>query len=145
MNPTLYAYTAYVLISLGLTIWVGRTLHRNGRPFLIDVFTKREDLADAVNHLLLVGFYLVNLGYIAFALKLAEHVTDTTAAVEALSTKIGLVILVLGAMHFLNLYVFSRIRRNAALQHAPRPVAPDEILPPDERLRPPLPTDPGQP
>lgn len=130
MTPTLYTYAAYLLISIGLTVWVGRTLHRNGRPFLLDVFRDRDDLADSVNHLLLVGFYLVNLGYITFALKVAEKVADATAAVEVLSQKVGLVLVVLGAMHFLNLYVFSRIRRQATLRHAARPVPPDGHLTP---------------
>jgi len=117
-------------ISIGLTIWVGRTLHKNGRPFLTDVFTDRADLADSVNHLLLVGFYLVNFGYVSLALKLSTHVNTPTAAVEVLSYKIGLVLVVLGGMHFLNLYVFSRIRRHAAIRRAPRPVAPDQRMPP---------------
>ena len=130
MEPTLLAYLLYVLISVALTVWVGRTLHRNGRAFLVDVFSKREDLADSVNHLLVVGFYLVNFGYMSLALKLAERVTTPTSAVEALSYKVGLVLVVLGGMHFFNLYVFSRIRRHKIVLEAPRPVPPDMMLPP---------------
>lgn len=128
MDTTLFAYAAYVAISVALTVWVGRTLHKNGRPFLIDVFD-RDDLADSVNHLLVVGFYLVNFGYISLALQLARHVGTATEAVEALSYKVGLVLVVLGAMHFFNLFVFSRIRAHKRLGTAPRPVAPDELLP----------------
>lgn len=127
MDTTLFAYSAYLLISVALTVWVGRTLHRNGRAFLIDVFADRADLADSVNHLLVVGFYLVNFGYTSLALKLAKHVTTPTEAVEALSHKVGLVLVVLGGMHFFNLFVFSRIRASKALLQAPRPVPPDAI------------------
>jgi len=77
-----------------------------------------------------VGFYLINLGYVSLALKLAEKVTDAVAATEALSHKVGLVLVVLGGMHFFNLFVFSRIRRAHALRNAPRPVDPDALLPP---------------
>jgi len=136
MDITLIAYILYLLVSTGLTVWVGRTLHRNGRPFLIDVFADRQDLADSVNRLLVVGFYLVNFGYVTLALKLAEHVGTPTAAMEALSYKVGLVLVVLGGMHFLNLYVFSRIRLQHRLRFAPRPVPPDDRLP---RNPPPLP------
>lgn len=129
MDTTLITYLAYVLISVALTVWVGRTLHRNGRAFLIDVFANREDLADSVNHLLVVGFYLVNFGYMSLALKLAERVTTATTAVEALSYKVGLVLVVLGGMHFFNLFVFSRIRRHKMVLEAPRPVPPDMTLP----------------
>lgn len=128
MDVTLYAYLAYVLISVALTVWVGRTLHKNGRAFLVDVFTERVDLADSVNHLLVVGFYLINFGYMSLALKLTEHVTTPTSAVEALSNKVGLVLVVLGTMHFFNLYVFSRIRRQRRIARAPRPVEPDGVL-----------------
>jgi len=130
MEPTLIAYLLYVLISVALTVWVGRTLHKNGRAFLIDVFADRADLADSVNHLLVVGFYLVNFGYMSLALKLATVVTTATTAVEALSYKVGLVLVVLGGMHFFNLFVFSRIRRHKVVYDAPRPVAPDMMLPP---------------
>ena len=130
MDTTLVTYLVYLAVSIALTVWVARTLHRNCRVFLVDVFDNRTDLADSVNHLLVVGFYLVNLGYVSLALKLAEKVTDAVAATEALSHKVGLVLVVLGGMHFFNLFVFSRIRRAHALRHAPRPVDPDALLPP---------------
>ena len=130
MNTTLVTYLVYLAVSIALTVWVARTLHRNGRVFLVDVFDNRSDLADSVNHLLVVGFYLVNFGYVSLALKLAEQVGDAVAATEALSHKVGLVLVVLGGMHFFNLYVFSRIRRAHTLRHAARPVRPDAALPP---------------
>jgi hypothetical protein len=121
-------YGLYLAISIALTIWVARTLFRNGRVFLVDVFHGNAALADSVNHLLVVGFYLVNLGYVAMALKLGYDVTSTRGSIEALSAKVGWVLLVLGAMHFLNLYVFSAIRRRAVLDVAPPPVEPDACV-----------------
>jgi hypothetical protein len=127
MTATLYTYVAYIILSVGLTIWVGRTLHQNGRAFLVDVFAGREDLADSVNHLLVVGFYLINFGYVSLALRLREPVLTATTGVEALSYKVGLVLVVLGGMHFFNLYLFSRIRRSKKIERAPRPVPPDAM------------------
>ena len=129
MNAIIITYLAYLLISIGLTVWVARTLHKNGRFFLVDVFRGNQDLANSTNHLLVVGFYLINLGYISLALKLGYTVTDACGSIEALSTKIGLVLVVLGGMHFFNLYVFSRIRQRANLQRTPPPLAPDRVLP----------------
>ena len=108
-----FTYLAYLSISVALTVWVAHTLHKNGRIFLVDVFSGNEELADSVNHLLVVGFYLINFGYVSLALKLGYQVESAQASIEALSWKIGLVLLVLGGMHFFNLYVFSRIRRRA--------------------------------
>ena len=128
-QPIVWTYLSYIVISIGLTIWVAHTLHKNGRLFLVDVFHGNSELADSVNHMLVVGFYLVNLGYVSLALKLGYEVLDARQAIEALSWKVGLVLVVLGGMHFFNLYVFSRIRTRAKLASAPPPVAPDLRLP----------------
>ena len=62
------AYLAYLTISISLTVWVARTLMKNGRVFLLDTFLENQPLADSVNHLLVVGFYLINAGYVTLAL-----------------------------------------------------------------------------
>lgn len=129
MSLVISTYLAYLIISILLTVWVARTLHRNGRVFLVDVF-QREDLADSVNHLLVVGFYLVNLGYVSLALKLRGEIPALRHGIEALSGKVGGVLLVLGLMHFFNLFVFSRLRKRARLRHEPPPVDPDGSLAP---------------
>lgn len=117
-------YLVYLAISIALTIWVAHTLHKNGRIFLVDVFHGNEALADSVNHLLVVGFYLINLGYVSLALKLGYLINNTQEGIEALSVKIGMVLIVLGGMHFFNLFVFSRLRRRSSAHHQP-PVGPD--------------------
>jgi hypothetical protein len=110
-NIVITTYAAYVVISVVLTVWVARTLHKNGRVFLVEVFSGDEALADSVNHLLVVGFYLINFGYVTLALKIMGNLETYRAGVEALSYKIGLVLLVLGGMHFFNLLIFQRIHR----------------------------------
>jgi len=128
MTIGLSTYLIYLALSIALTIWVGRTLHKNGRVFLVDVFHGNEALADSVNHLLVVGFYLINFGYVSLALKLGYAIETAEQSVEALSVKIGMVLLVLGGMHLFNLFVFSRMRRRATAHHQP-PVGPDAFTP----------------
>lgn len=111
MDEKVITYGAYIVISVLLTVWVARTLHKNGRVFLIEVFGGDESLADSVNHLLVVGFYLINFGYVTLALRIVEKIEDAQQGIEALSYKIGLVLLVLGGMHFFNLLIFQRIHR----------------------------------
>ena len=125
---TVWSYLAYLMASVGLTIWVAQTLHKNGRIFLVDTFGGNEKLADSVNHLLVVGFYLINVGYVSLALKYGKKPADTVGAIEFFSTKIGIVLLVLGAMHFFNMYVFTRMRRRALLRHEPPPVEPQGFV-----------------
>ena len=137
MEYILWTYAVYLIISIALTIWVARTLHKNGRVFLVESFAGNDALADSVNHLLVVGFYLINIGYVTLALKEANKPTNASASLEMLSSKVGLVLLVLGAMHFFNLYVFSRMRKRALLRHLPPPVRPQGSVPPPVPPRPP--------
>jgi hypothetical protein len=119
MNWIIVTYIMYLLISIGLTIWVARTLHKNGRIFLVDSFLGNEQLADSVNHLLVVGFYLINIGYVTLALKYGAAAGNAQEALERLSTKIGWVLLVLGAMHFFNLSLFTQMRRRGVQGQTP--------------------------
>src|SRR3954466_5904383 len=123
------SYVFYILISVALTVWVARTLSKNGILFLIDAFLGNERLATSVNHLLVVGFYLINIGYVTLALKYGDKPNSLQQAIEFLSTKVGLVLLVLGAMHFLNLRVFSNMRKRALLRNEKPPVPPNDFLP----------------
>jgi hypothetical protein len=129
MTIGITTYLIYLAVSVALTIWVARTLHKNGRVFLVDVFHGNDALADSVNHLLVVGFYLINFGYVSLALKLGYTIQTAEQSVEALSVKIGMVLLVLGGMHLFNLFVFSRMRRRATAHHQPPPVGPDTFTP----------------
>ena len=107
-------YFSYLAISVALTIWVARTLHRNGRIFLVDAFHGNTELADAVNHLLVVGFYLINVGYITLALKTTDPLSTLRQVIELESSKIGFVLLLLGVMHVFNILVFAKMRKRGA-------------------------------
>src|SRR5215467_14807830 len=128
-NIIVATYLAYIFISVNLTIWVARTLHKRGAIFLVEAFHGNRELADSVNHLLVVGFYLINIGFVSLALKTADVIATSRAAI--LSDKVGMVLLILGGMHFFNLYVFSRIRRSARVNRPPMmptpPVAPNAM------------------
>ena len=78
-------------------------------------------MADSVNHLLVVGFYLINIGYVSMALRSDATLSSLRQAIELVSGKIGIVLLVLGAMHFFDLYVFSRLRKRAREVERPAP------------------------
>lgn len=123
MNYTVLTYCIYLPVSIVLTIWVARTLFTHGRVFLIDIFHHDTTLADSVNKLLLVGFYLVNIGYAVYTLKVYETLASAQEVMEMLSIKVGWIILVLGAMHFFNLFVLFNLRRRAqrVLHAAPIP------------------------
>ncbi|MFT3988737.1 hypothetical protein [Aestuariivirga sp.] len=122
-------YLIYVALSLGITYWVGRTLHTNGRIFLIENFAGREDVADAINNLLLVGFYLVNVGFISLALRFGEKPVDATGALEFLSMKIGAAVVVLGLLHFFNMIMLVKFRNSRVFGAAAKAAVPKHDMP----------------
>jgi len=122
------SYLVYLAVSLGVTVWVARTLYKNGRVFLVDAFSGNVELAGSVNHLLVVGFYLINVGYVAQAMRTSQNVETLRAAIEIVSDKLGTILLVLGVMHFFNLYVLNRLRRRGQQGANVPPVAPNHHI-----------------
>ena len=113
MNYTVLAYLIYLPVSILLTVWVARTLFSHGKIFLLDIFQQNESISESVNKLLLVGFYLVNVGYAVYTLTIVEAIGNPQIVIEILSVKIGWIILVLGAMHFMNLFILFSLRKKA--------------------------------
>ncbi|OXM62461.1 hypothetical protein [Amycolatopsis vastitatis] len=118
MDPVVVAYALYLLISVPLTVLVARTLSKHGRPFLTEVFADSPGLANAVNQLLVVGFYLISLGFVTLFLTSSAQVPTAREVFELLSVKVGTVALILGGMHLTNVLVFNGIRRRHL---APKP------------------------
>lgn len=102
-------YLVYLAICIPITIWVAQRLRTNGNIFLIRGCKGNQELADSISHLLSVGFYLLHVGLILLALKLGGHALNTVGAMELLSTKVGLVLLVLAISNFAHLMLFARI------------------------------------
>ena len=120
MNTTaIITYILYILISVGLTYWVGKTLHTNGRVFIVESFKGNEEMADSVNHLLLVGFYLINFGFVSLFLRFGAQPTGAVDGIEYVATKVGVVLLVLGAMHFFNTFNIAKMRKKAINKISP--------------------------
>jgi hypothetical protein len=117
-------YCVYATASVGLTIWLARTLSKSGEVFLDDVFVDNPRMAPAVNRLLVVGFYLLNLGYALVTLKAGVDSLTPVQAMETLAAKLGALLISLGVIHFGNMYLFHRIRRRSQIRLAPPPVKP---------------------
>ena len=121
MTYAITSYVLYLVLTIGLTIWVASTLFKNGRVFLVDIFSGNQEFANSVNKLLVVGFYLINLGYAVSSLDEIGAVNDLADLFIRVSKRVGIITLILGGMHFLNMYVFFQIRKNASddrLNHA---------------------------
>ena len=113
MDYTILAYSLYLLLTISLTVWVARTLFNNGKVFLLEIFQGENELAVSVNKLLVVGFYLINIGYAVYTLDNMGNVADAVTMMKKLSRSVGMIILILGGMHFFNLFVLFEMRKRA--------------------------------
>lgn len=107
MNYNILTYLIYFIILLFVVLYGGIKLYQGGRPFLVNTFAGDEPLADAVNKFLLAGYYLTNLGYTIIALKIWSKVETPVEFLNVLSFKIGTIVLILGVMHFINIFALS--------------------------------------
>lgn len=127
MNHTFIAYLIYLAVTVPLVVYVARTLSRHGAIFLREVFHGNDALASAVNHLLVVGFYLLNLGYVSLFLRSDRTVRGGEQVLELVSRKVGTVAIVLGVMHLINVWIFNTLRKNAMFeQQTELPVTTEE-------------------
>ena len=102
-------HVTYLLIAIAITIWVARTLRIRGWVFLVRGCKGDDEVADSLSHLFSVGFYLVHVGFVLLALKFGGYAANFVGAIELLSTKIGLVLVVLGVSHFMHIAIYARI------------------------------------
>lgn len=108
------AYGLYLLLAIGMTVRVAQTLSTTGEVFLVQCFGHNEVLARSTNHLLVVGFYLVNVGFITMTLRFGSEPTDWPSMIRFLSSKVGLAVLVLGGMHFFNMHMIAKYGRRVS-------------------------------
>ena len=130
---SIVAATLYVAVAVGLTVWLARTLFRSGTAFLHDVFEGKPELAEAVNRLLVVGFYMLNLGYALYILR-ATRGLDGFASVQFLVNRLALLLVSLAGIHFVNVLVFWRIRIHREQRSLPMPVAAQVLVPPAPKI-----------
>lgn len=112
INLILTAYFFYLPIVLALTYYVSKTLFKSGEKFMLDIFHGQEEIALATNKLFEVGFYLLNVGFALYILKM-YYISNVQQMVEVLSSKVGSFSIYLGVVLFLNLYLFLRGRKHA--------------------------------
>ncbi len=112
-SKILIGYAIYLPIALFLTYYVSKTLFRNSKVFMLDIFKGREEIANATNKLFETGFYLLNLGFALRILEMNLYKNTYQSLIEELSYKIGGFSIYLGVMLFLNLYFFFRGKRKA--------------------------------
>jgi hypothetical protein len=105
MNYNITAYISYLALMVFIIIYVGRYFYTNGRVFIIALLNGSVSLADQINKLLLVAYYLFNIGYTFLKLKQWQKVSSVEMFFSSLSVNMGILILILALTHYLNMFV----------------------------------------
>jgi uncharacterized membrane protein len=108
MTNNLIAYVIYTVVTYWITVHVGRSIHRHG-IYYIQVVVPDDTLAQGINNLLLLGYYLVNIGYITLQIWHWDTVRNLREVVESVSDKTGRIVLLLAFLHVINMVVIARI------------------------------------
>ena len=128
MNYLIWTYLLYSVAAIAMTSLLARTLFSNGAVFLSAVFDENPSMGKAINQLLVTGFYMLNLGY-AFLIFKTNGADGAVEATENLVTKLGLLLVSLGVMHFVNMIVFWKIKKSGDRDKY-IPVVPTSFVPP---------------
>jgi len=115
MNYNILSYLLFSLISINIIIWVGRLFHQNGRVFILTFFQHKEEITDTTNNLLLVGYYLFNIGYAIIQIRFWENVNNLTAVLSSTIQNTGLLLFILAILHFNNMFIIYLISINKKL------------------------------
>ena len=112
MNFNVITYLIYIPITSFITIWVGYVLYKNGEPFILKQLNGDKQLTGYVNKILLAGYYLLNLGYCLWIIAGWDEIGGWAGVLQSLADTIGVIVLGLGIMHFINIFILQFIGKN---------------------------------
>lgn len=112
MNYNILAYFIFAAVTSYIIVWVGKLFHRNGRIFIRALFDGRDDLTDTTNNLLLVAYYLFNIGYAILQFNMWDNVSEWQQLISSVATKTGLLVLILAGLHYNNMLIIYLLSKN---------------------------------
>jgi hypothetical protein len=116
MKTTYIVNLLYLLIAVNTIYFLGKSLNKHGEHFLRAIFKDRMEIVLPVNKILLIGFYLVNIGLILLFHSVQEDTYTLGNIIQYLAIKIGITYIVIAVMHYLNILVFILIESNITKQ-----------------------------
>ena len=106
------AYIIYLSLTYVITVHVGLRFYKHGRLYISNLLAGDEALTNFINKMLLIGYYLLNLGYASLMLHSWRTVYDWTGLVASVGVMTGKILLTLAVMHFFNMYGIYLIGKN---------------------------------
>lgn len=115
MNYNILAYIIFLTLIIFIIVYVGRYFYSNGRIFIIALFNGNSTMADYINELLLIGYYLFNIGYAFLKLRQWEKVNNLETLFSSLATNIGVLIFILALVHYFNMLVIYLLSKSKSI------------------------------
>lgn len=112
MNLNLITYGIYLLITVFIIIKVGLICYRNGNIFVAHLVPDDKDFCLRVNNVLLIGYYLINIGYTVITLSDWTTVISISQMIESLSKNTAIIVCILAVLHYFNLFWITKFIKN---------------------------------
>lgn len=115
MNYNVCAYIVFLTLMIFIIVYVGRYFYSNGRVFIISLFNGNVALADQLNKLLLIAYYLFNIGYSFKTLRQWQKISSIETMVSNLASNIGILILILAITHYFNMLIIYLLSKSKSI------------------------------
>ncbi|WP_298760331.1 hypothetical protein [uncultured Psychroserpens sp.] len=116
MNYNILTYCIYLPIIAVIMVKVGWMFYTHGEVFLLYLFQQNTSLVKSINNLLLIGYYLVNLGYAVITLAYWETITSVPLMLNTLSEHLGIIIIGLALLHYNNVLWLNYLVKSKTLK-----------------------------
>ncbi len=103
MNYNVTAYIIYLIITFFVIVFVGKLFYKNGRVFILALMRDDAPATDQLNNILLVAYYLFNIGYAFVKLHLWQKIENLAMLVASIANNISLLIFILASTHYINM------------------------------------------
>ncbi|MFC7773742.1 hypothetical protein [Flavobacterium sp. GCM10027622] len=107
MNLNIAGYVIFLIIISYIILVVGKICYRNGNIYVASLIPEHMDLCQQINKMLLIGYYLVNLGYSAMTIVNWEAITSIQQLVEIIATKTAIIVLLLSLLHYTTIFILT--------------------------------------
>jgi hypothetical protein len=108
MNLNLIGYFIYLSITIYIILKVGKICYKNGNVYVSELLPNHQDLCQKINQVLLLAYYLLNIGYCAMTLISWRKIVSTTQLIETIGTKTAIIIFAISFLHYLNIVIITK-------------------------------------
>lgn len=108
MNLNIIGYLIYFGITIFIIVKVGKVCYNNGNIYVSQLIPDHEELCQKINQMLLIGYYLLNIGYCAMTIISWQKINTTENLIEIIASKSAVIIVTIAIMHYINILLLTK-------------------------------------